>query len=161
MTEARRKQSERYARRAKFDDPLIMARNTRHWRTPAAIAAREAEDAARRARALAEIEAERIRSEHRAATRKTLLAAGRLARRFGAVDASRFDGRISSYYLAGPFGRIRISDHLIPATDFRDEKAFAAGRAWGFDGFRGKAEIIIDRPMTVPEIRAALERAIA
>ena len=90
-------------------------------------------------------------------SRNSLVQAAREARKMGAeVRASKDrSGRISSYYIRMEDGHsLRISDHEIPSTPQREFMAMAHGRDF-YTGYHGN-ELIIDRPMTTEEIRAAL-----
>jgi hypothetical protein len=108
-------------------------------------------DAAHRAAAAARAEG----------ARRTMKALARQARALGlAVRASGDrEGRVSSYYVAGPRGVIRVSDHEIPWTEARDAVARAHG-AFCYDGFGGP-EIIVDRQRSTTWVRRALTLALA
>lgn len=140
------KRADRYQRRQFAGDPLILARNSRPFRTRSALAERAAEETARQERLQREIEAEKRRHEAVAAIRKTLLRAAIVAREMGfSVRASESrKRRVSSYYATPPGGGrpIRISDHEIPWTPQRDARAADYG---GFNGYPGP-ELIIDGP---------------
>lgn len=73
----------------------------------------------------------------RQAVRKTLYAAARVGRRLGLGISSSRDsaGRISSYYLSDGKRRLRVSDHLVPLTDEREER-------WGCSTYPA-AELIV------------------
>lgn len=146
----------------KWIDPLVLAARSRAWRRLSAIAAEQvAADAARAARD-AEIARQIAAEATRAAVRKTLLRAARVARAMNLyVKASKDrNGHVSSYYVQSGERRIRVSDHLIPATDRRDTVAFERGQYWGYDGYRGP-EIIIDRERSATWLRRALTLAAA
>lgn len=155
------KRAERWRRRQWTGDPLISARASRPYRTPAALAKDRQEEEARRAAARAALDRERQREERAAALRKSLRAAAAVARKMGlSVRKSQGRaGRVSSYYAAPPGGGrpIRISDHEIPWTQERDARAADHG---GFNGYPG-AELILDRPRRAEWVRRWLALAMA
>lgn len=155
------KRAERWRRRQSTVDPLISARFSRPYRTPAALAKERQADADRRAAALAELERLRRAEDRAAALRKSLIQAAAVARKMGfSVRKSESRaGRVSSYYASPPGGGrpIRISDHEIPWTPARDARAADHG---GFNGYPG-AELILDRPRRAEWVRRWLALALA
>ncbi len=161
----RGKREERERRRPGLD-PLIRAAQSRPERTPTALA----QVRARVAAIEADLQAERERLERVAAAarrrRETLLRAARIARSLGWDVRSSTDraGRVSSYYCypsidwRGP--PIRISDHEIPWTEMREQRAQMAGSSFGYDGYRG-LDLVIDRPRSRTWLRRALMLAAA
>lgn len=155
------KRAERWRRRQWTGDPLISARVSRPYRTPAALAKERQASEAQRAADLAELDRLRRAEDRAAALRKSLIQAAAVARKMGfSVRKSESRaGRVSSYY-ATPRGGgrpIRISDHEIPWTPERDARAADHG---GFNGYPG-AELILDRPRRAEWVRRWLALALA
>jgi len=151
-----RLRAKRYRRRCNNGDPLLLARSSRPFRTPTAIAAAAAETQARRDRIERDLERSRRAEQHAVDTRKTLLAAARTARSLGfkVRSSSNHSGRVSSYYCTRDGQGFRISDHEIPWTAQRQSNAqFHGGR--DFNGYHGD-QLIIDGHHTATWLRRAI-----
>lgn len=137
----------------RYADPLIINLKTRPYRTSVASRAAIASAQAKTAKKDREKRAE----ERSKATRKSLLAAARVARKMG-LDVRKSvsrNGRVSSYYCSTPGGKdFRISDHEIPWTAEREHMAVFHGRS-SYTGFHG-SEIIIDEPRSDVWLRRAI-----
>lgn len=98
--------------------------------------------------------------ERRQAIRATLLMVPQAAAACGltATASTDADGDVSSYYVEYGRRRIRISDHMIPATDRRESDAEFHGRSG--TGFRGP-EIILFEPRSETWLRRAIILAAA
>lgn len=97
--------------------------------------------------------------ERREAIRATLMMVPQVAAACGlTVSASTdADGDVSSYYVDAGRRRIRISDHMIPLTDRREDDAAFQGRSAGFRGI----EIILFAPHSETWLRRAITLAAA
>lgn len=139
-----------------FVDPLIKASQTRRWRT-ASMLAQEEKAAEARAAQLEEVRRRRAAAIERAdATRKSLQAAARVARKMGFQVRPSKDrrGRISSYYCESDARRLRISDHEIPWTETREMQSHTLGHG-GYAGYGGP-ELIVDQPRSRTWLRRAI-----
>ena len=156
----RDKRSARYTE-SQRRDPLINAAATRRWRTPSALAARAAENAARLAAIQADIDRVKNQQARDEATRVSLLLAARAARALGFVvrSSKNRSGHISSYYCQRGGATLRISDHDIPSTLRRDYIAQTHGRAY-HDGYHGQ-QLIVDQPRRYEWLRRAVILAAA
>jgi hypothetical protein len=144
-----------------FVDPLVAARQSRPYRKPSAL--RKEMERGEVVRAQAQAERERIVADlaRRAAIRLSLISAAAVARRMGLrVRASmdRFE-RVSSYYCSTPDGsvRFRISDHEIPWTEEREERAAEGGGYFGYPG----PQLILTRPRRPTWLRRAITLLVA
>lgn len=139
------------------DDPLLVAKQTRPYRTASKIALSRAREEAREAAFAADVARAKRATDRAEGIRKSLLAAARIARKMGLdVRASTsHDYKVSSYYCSDRTGvNFRISDHEIPWTFERECMAVAHGRS-SYTGFHGP-EIILDRPRSATWIRRAI-----
>lgn len=160
------KQSVRYERE-KFVDPVFTASRTRPFRTASRMMEALIEEAERFDVWQTESRRREAESLSEAAVRKSLLMAARTARQNGwHVRSSKSrDGTVSSYYASeysptlNRMVKLRISDHEIPWSQFRDDAAFDRGKIYGFEGFDGP-EIIVDKPLTSTFILRSLTLAL-
>ncbi|MBS4052214.1 MAG: hypothetical protein KGZ69_13550 [Methylomonas sp.] len=139
------------------DDPLLVAKQTRPYRTASKVALSRAREEAREAEFAAEVARAKRAADHAEGVRKSMLAAAQMARDFGIAVRKSTDrnGRVSSYYCSAPGGEdFRISDHEIPWTAQRDGQARAHGHS-SYTGFHG-SEIIIDEPRSETWLRRAI-----
>jgi hypothetical protein len=158
--EVRRINSIRLARwrHRQFNDPLVIAKNSRPYRTRFAQMAALLDQAERDNARFDEVRFEAARTARIDDIRRSLVLIPRVAKALGLACRKSTDrrSRVSSYYLTGANSgpAIRISDHEIPSNPRREFMARENGRD-GHDGYHGH-EIVIDRPRSYTWLKRAV-----